>query len=513
MRLDFATLDWFTACEQPEQPDLSPLPAPLVGQERVVQTLQAAWATRQGVWLTGGEEMLEQTRAWLNQQGIPGHWEALPTRIRLFGGWQYQPDRQAGPLRPGALEKAAGGVLLLEMHSLLEEGVLPDLLRTLRLGRIEPWGGRSPEGLPQLVGEPAPLEAVVWLVGQPEDLAELQHLTGFSRVFPLGCEAQLLWSANKNTRDLLGGSLRAAGLWPTQGATAALLDQGRRWTGERDWVEADLAALIGLAREAGQPLTAQAVQRAAFQREQRLMSSEELFWHELRTGVTRLQLQGKAVGQVNGLVVLEGVAGWGRPARITAQAAPGREGLLSTDREAGLGGQIFNKAILTLAGYLRAHYGDLGPLAATVSLVFEQSYAQIEGDSAGLAELIAALSAIGDFELRQDVGITGAVDQLGGVQAVGGVTAKIEGFWRAYQALGLSGRPAVLFPRANLGQLVPSAEILTAVRAGQLELHAVATLDEALEVVSGLRGMRGVQQKVREGLEYFGRFELGESGA
>ena len=215
------------------------------------------------------------------------------------------------------------------------------------------------------------------------------------------------------------------------------------------------------------------------------------------------------MGEVNGLVVLEGPLPTGRPVRITAQAGPGREGILSIDREVGLGGQVFHKAVLTLAGYLRGTYAQLGALSATVSLVFEQSYGSLEGDSAGLAELLAVLSAISGLPLRQDLAVTGAVDQTGRVLAVGRVAEKVEGFFRVCQTLGLTGTQGVVLPKANLPHLTLRREVVEAVEEGVFHLFAVEEVDEAVELLFGRRAY-WVHEKVREALEHFQKLENGE---
>jgi ATP-dependent Lon protease len=218
------------------------------------------------------------------------------------------------------------------------------------------------------------------------------------------------------------------------------------------------------------------------------------------------------VGEVNGLVVVEGPLPAGRPVRITAQAGPGREGILSIDREVGLGGQVFHKAVLTLAGYLRGTYAQVGALSATVSLVFEQSYGGLEGDSAGLAELLAVLSALAGLPLRQDLAVTGAVDQTGRVLAVGRVAEKVEGFYRVCRTLGLTGTQGVVLPKANLPHLTLKEEVVRAVEEGAFHLYAVEEVDEAVELLFG-RKAYWVHERVREVLEHFQKLENGEEKA
>jgi len=322
--------------------------------------------------------------------------------------------------------------------------------------------------------------------------------------------------ANPRTLRFLGSFVQSYGYTLTQGALAALYDYARRSVEHRQLLDGRLEELLTLAREAKalsqNPLvTREAVLQAIDLRDARSALSEEFFLREVREGTWNFQLQGKALGQVNGLVVLETDPPWGRPVRITARASAGREWVVSIDREAGLTGQVFHKAALTLEGYLRGHYAEVGALAVTVSVVFEQNYGHIEGDSAGLAELLAVLSAIGGFSLRQDLAVTGAVDQLGNVLAVGGVTPKVEGFYRICQAVGLTGSQGVVLPKANLINLTLSEEVLQAVKAGQFHIYAVSQVDEALELFTGLKkGFRGAHERVRAALEEFQKLEDGE---
>lgn len=313
----------------------------------------------------------------------------------------------------------------------------------------------------------------------------------------------------------LGGWLQAQGFQLTQGGLIRLYDEARRSAEQRDRMDARLIEIRALAEEAavlGEGiLSAEAVEQAVLAREQRSFLSEEEFLRAVQEGVWSLRTTGRVVGEVNSLVVVEAAPYWGRPARLTARAAPGRDHVISIDREAGLGGQIFHKAVLTLAGYLRSRYIESGPLPATISLAFEQSYVSIDGDSAGLAELVAVLSALGNFPLRQDLAVTGAVDQTGKVLAVGAINAKVEGFFRVCKALGLSGSQGVILPRANIPNLTLRAEVLEAVRANQFHIYAVETVEQALELLTGARmeGFRGLQNRIKAGLEEFAKLEAG----
>ncbi len=362
-------------------------------------------------------------------------YEPNPIPERLFGHLEYEAREgvlttHLGLLRPGALHRATGGVLVLEAHRVLELGSYPLLKRTLATGEVEPLTPRPEVKGPWL--KPAPLKAQVFLVGPPEVMAFLEEDEEFLELFPFRVEFSPEIPYTEENLAYLGGFLEAEGVPLTPEGLAALADEARRLAGHRERLDARLYRLLDLAREAQSlkaPVDKEAVREAVRSREERFGLEEELYLEEIREGVVALEVQGERVGEVKGLVVVEGPLPMGRPVRITAQAGPGREGVLSIDREVGLGGQVFHKAVLTLAGYLRGTYAQLGALSATVSLVFEQSYGGLEGDSAGLAELLAVLSAISGLPLRQDLAVTGAIDQTGRVLAVGRVAEKVEGFF------------------------------------------------------------------------------------
>ena len=199
-----------------------------------------------------------------------------------------------------------------------------------------------------------------------------------------------------------------------------------------------------------------------------------------------VELEGAAVGQVNALSIMQlGEERFGHPSRVTAAVRVGRGELVDIEREVDLGGPIHSKGVLILAGFLGGRFGG-SPLALHASLVFEQSYGAVEGDSASLAELAALLSAIGGFPLRQDLAVTGSVDQRGLVQAIGGVNEKIEGFFDTCAMRGLTGTQGVIIPAANVRHLMVATPVRRAVRSGRFRVHAVATVDAALELLSGL---------------------------
>ncbi|MER3536524.1 MAG: ATP-dependent protease [Thermus sp.] len=443
-------------------------------------------------------------------------YEPIPTPERLFGHLEYEQkdggvSTHLGLLQAGALHRATGGFLVLEAAKVLEYGSYPLLKQALRQKEVEPIRRLEAKG-PKI--RPAPLTAQVFLVGPPEVFALLEEDEEFLELFKIRVEFSPDLPYTEENAAQLGGFLEAQGVRLTPYGLAALVDEARRRAEHLDRMDARLFYLLDLAKEAQahqDPVGREGVEKALRAREERFALEEETYRREVEEGVLTLSTRGLAVGEINGLVVLEGPIPQGRVVRITARAAPGREGVLSIDREVGLGGQLFHKAVLTLAGYLRGTYSEVGALSATVSLVFEQNYGGLEGDSAGLAELLAVLSAISGLPLRQDLAVTGAIDQTGRVLAVGRVAEKVEGFYQLCQLQGLTNTQGVVLPEANLRHLTLRREVVEAVERGQFHLYAVKNVDQAIELLFGMRpqGFMGFHARVKEALAHFQALENG----
>jgi len=446
-------------------------------------------------------------------------YEPYATAPRLFGRLDFRVEggvwtTNVSLIRPGAVHKAQGGFLILDAASLVRENTWPAFIRALRNGQVEPvTEGEVPASLEV---EPFPVQMQVLLIGTHEAFEPLEQDAHFAELFRIRVEFASSLPATPEHFPALGGWLTQQGFQMTRSGLARLFDEARRMFEHRDRLDARLIEIRAIAEEAAVAgeglLTAESVEAAIKAEEHRTLLSEEEFLRAVQDGTWNFQVQGKAVGELNSLVVIETPPYWGRPARVTARAAPGRDHLISIDREAGLGGQIFHKAVLTLGGFLRSRYPETGSLPASISLAFEQSYVSIDGDSAGLAELVACLSAIGNFPLRQDIALTGAVDQTGRVLAVGGVSNKIEGFFRVCKTLGPSGTQGVIVPKANIPNLTLQAEVLEAIQAEWFHIYVIEHVDQALELLSGMRteGWNNLHDKVKAGLEEFARLEREE---
>jgi predicted ATP-dependent protease len=201
-----------------------------------------------------------------------------------------------------------------------------------------------------------------------------------------------------------------------------------------------------------------------------------------------IDVTGTAVGRLNGLAVLDrGYYSFARPMLITARVAPGSNGIINIERESGLSGEIHDKGVYILEGFLQSTYAREFPLSVNASVAFEQSYVEVDGDSASSAEVYAILSAIGAIPLRQEIAVTGSVNQMGEIQPVGGISDKIEGFFEVCRKMGITGTQGVIIPQQNLPNLILNDDLQDAVRDGKFHIYAVSTIDEGIEILTGMQ--------------------------
>jgi predicted ATP-dependent protease len=290
---------------------------------------------------------------------------------------------------------------------------------------------------------------------------------------------------------------------------ARVLGHAARLAGDAERLSTEIERLVDVLREAdywaGQggraTVGAEQVQKAVDSQTRRLDRVRERVQEEIRRGTIVIDTEGAVTGQINGLSVLQlGGFAFGRPSRITARVRLGKGDVVDIEREVALGGPLHSKGVLILSGYLSAHYASERPLSLSASLVFEQSYGGVDGDSASSAELYALLSAIAEVPLRQDLAVTGSVNQRGEVQAIGGVNEKIEGFFDLCAARGLTGGQGVLIPAANVKHLMLDRRVVAAVAAGRFQVYPVETVDQGLALLTGMAaGARDAEGAFPEG--------------
>jgi len=366
--------------------------------------------------------------------------------------------------------------------------------------------------------EPIPIESVkVVLVGErflyyllasaDSDFHELfKVVADFDEATARDSASEVLYAR------LLATLVRNEKLRPFDGgAVARVLDHAARLAGDAGKLSVRMRPVVDLLREAdfcagraGRATVTRAdVDEAVAAQRHRAGRVQERLLEEIRRGTLRVETTGTAVGQVNGLAVFAlGEHEFGHPTRITARVRLGKGEVVDIEREVELGGPIHSKGVLILAGFLGARYARRAPLSLAASLVFEQSYASVEGDSASLAELCALLSALADVPIRQGVAVTGSVNQHGQVQAIGGVNEKIEGFFEVCRDQGLTGEQGVLIPRSNAKHLMLRQDVVDAVAAGRFRIWAVEGVDEAVELLTG-RSAASVNEQVEARLAAF----------
>jgi predicted ATP-dependent protease len=442
--------------------------------------------------------------------GAPVVYEDHPTQPNLIG--RVEQLAQLGALvtdftliRAGALHKANGGYLVLDARKLLLEAYAwEELKRALRAAEIKIESLGAALGLVSTVSlepEPIPLNVKVVLVGD----RRIYHLLAesdpdFLELFkvPADFEERAERTPEMNARyaRLLATIGRREGLRPLDaGAVARALEEAARRSGDAHKVSTSMRSLTDLVREADHwageagrsEVAALDVEAAIAAQQRRAGRLRDLVLEEIAAGTVLIDVAGEAVGQVNGLSVVQlGETVFGQPSRITARVRLGRGEVVDIEREVDLGGPIHSKGVLILGGFLGGRYAERAPLAFHASLAFEQSYGGVEGDSASLAEACALLSAIARLPLRQDVAVTGSINQHGVVQAVGGINEKVEGFFDVCGARGLSGSQGVVIPAANVRHLMLRQELVDAVAGGRFSVYPVRDVDEAMELLTGL---------------------------
>jgi len=443
-------------------------------------------------------------------QGAPVIYEDNPTYQNLIGHVEYVAQMGAlstdfGLIRAGALHQANGGYVMLDaLRVLTHPYAWEGLKRALRSGkiRIESLGqALSLLSTVSLEPEAIPLNVKVVLLGERLLYYLLsQHDSEFNELFKV--EVDFEDQANRNPENnllyarLIGSLARQEKLLPfDRSAVVRLIEHSARITGDAERLSMHSRTLCDLlreadywAREASHGIVAASdVERAIEAQIQRADRVRERLREQVLRGVILIDTGGAKSGQVNGLSVLQvGQVAFGHPSRITARVRLGRGEVVDIEREVELSGPIHSKGVLILAAFLGARYATDRPLSLSASLVFEQSYTGVEGDSASSAELYALLSALADAPIKQSLAVTGSVNQLGEVQAVGGVNEKVEGFFDLCKARGLSGEQGLLIPASNVQHLMLRRDVVEAVEAGKFHVFPIETIDQGIEVLTGV---------------------------
>lgn len=436
--------------------------------------------------------------------------EEVPTFANLFGSIESVGSAEDVTvnghlrLRSGAVHRAFGGFLVLRLQDLLmEEGAWPYLKRILQSGKIEIQTPPTGNYIPSLLKpQPLPAKLKVIIIGGEHSYDFLyQEDPDFQKLFKVCAEFDAVMPrTDENMAKFIAFVdefiTRQKMLPVDDGALARILSYAARISEYRSMLTTRFTQISDLITEADYQarkqkdavITAGIISQTIEYRRYLQKLPEEKYADMIRSHEILLDVSGTMIGKVNGLAVHDrGYHAFGIPVAVTAQAAPGNKGVINIERESGLSGEIYDKAHLIIQGLLHRKYAIDIPLAVSASICFEQSYSEVDGDSASCAEFFALLSAIARIPLRQDIAVTGSLNQLGDVQPVGGVPEKIEGFFDTCSILGLTGKQGVIIPRRNLNNVLPSDRVQKAVNAGMFHIWAINTVDDGLEILSGIQ--------------------------
>ena len=444
------------------------------------------------------------------EKGAPVIYEDMPNFQNLHGRIEHKVkmgvlSTHFTLIKPGSLHRANGGYIIIDARRLLMQPYAYEgLKRTLRSQavRIEPIERLL--GLMSTVSlepEPIPLDVKVVLVGEPYIYYLLNYYDPeFSSLFKVQADfEQTMDRSTDNQRlfgELLANLARDKKLLPLhKAAVARVIEQGAREAGDSGKLSLHIEKFSDLVHEADylaqkkdkSHIEVTEIEEAIDARKRRGGWIRDRVFEAIEKGIKNIETAGEKVGQINGLSIISlGDDMFGMPTRITALTRPGKGEIVDIEREVDLGGPIHSKGVMILSSFLSSRYARQIPLGLKASLVFEQSYGGVDGDSASCAELCALMSSLADVPIKQCMGITGSISQKGEVQAIGGVNEKIEGFFDICRKRKYSGEEAVIIPKANIRHLMLKQEVVAAIKEGTFGVYAVSTVDEAIELLTGM---------------------------
>jgi lon-related putative ATP-dependent protease len=435
--------------------------------------------------------------------------EDYPTYRNIFGSIERIVDRRGvwrtdfSKIKTGSLVKANGGYLVINLRdAIIEPGVWQALKRALKSKKLEiqtfdPFYFFTTTGL-----KPEPIELDVKVVVIADTFIYqllLYYDEDLKKVFKVRADFDTVMDKTDRSIQQLAEFVRMATdeekLRPLdRTAVAALVEQAVRMAGRQEKISTSFPAITDLIREAdfwagqeNEPTVREKhIDKAIEARIYRSNLIEERIQEMINRGTLMIDVDGEVVGQVNGLAVYSlGDYMFGKPSRITASTSMGRAGVINIEREAEMSGNTHNKGVLILGGYLRKKYAQDKPLTMSASIAFEQSYSGVDGDSASSTEIYALLSSLSGVPIRQNIAVTGSVNQKGEVQAIGGVNQKVEGFFDCCRYLGLNGSQGVIIPASNVKDLMLRKDVIAAVQENKFRIYAVKTIDEGIEILTG----------------------------
>jgi len=450
-------------------------------------------------------------------EGAPIIMEKNPNYVNLFGSIESSVNRfglwetDFTKIKAGSLLKANGGYIVISaLDALLEPGVWPSLKRTLKHQTLEIQNYSSLLFFSAKGPKPEPIEINVKVIFIGDsfiyNLLYYQDVD-FMKIFKIKAEFDSETKLNdkviKSYSDFTKKIIDEDGLKPmNKYGMAALIEECIRMAGRQKKVSTRFHHVADIIREANywakksraKIISRKHIEKAVDERFQRVSLIEDKIQEMIEEGTLMIDTSGSVVGQVNGLSVFRlGQFYFGKPTRITATTAVGRAGVINIEREADLSGRTHNKGVLILAGYLRNKYAKNKPFALSASLAFEQSYSGVDGDSASSTEVYAILSSLSNLPLRQDIAVTGSLNQKGEVQSIGAVNEKIEGFFDVCKSKRLTGKQGVIIPQGNTKNLMLRRDVVEAAEKGKFHVYPIRTIDQGIEILTGIKA--GKQRK------------------
>ena len=436
--------------------------------------------------------------------------EYHPTHTNLFGQMTSSSEYAHLRLTSGSLLDAAGGFFVVRADKILSQEGLWESLKLYAESSSFIVRGQNDKNSTFIRPVTSAVATKIILIGSDELYDKLCDSDDeFLRLFKVSAEFDFSMPAtDENIRGtiayLLDITAKNTQIPISDSAICQLLVYSSRYAEMRNELTTKLSFLGDLVSEANYvaeregrtEIDAYCINRAIEERDFANSLTEDKINQEIQSGEMVISLEGTKTGVINGLAVMDrGLASFGTPTVISVSVAPGSEGIVNIEHEAGLSGEIHDKGLLILQGYLRKQYARTFPLSVYAGICFEQSYAEVDGDSASSAELFALLSAIGELPVRQDIAVTGSVNQLGDIQPVGGINEKIAGFFAICSLMGLTGRQGVIIPRQNIKTLILPDKVLSAIEAGKFHIYPISTIDEGMEILtlrpSGKRNVKG----------------------
>jgi len=446
-----------------------------------------------------------------HQKGAPVIFDTNPSYYNLFGrigkeavmgGW-YSDFTM---ITSGAMLQANGGFLILDIQSVLQSANVWEHLkralknRSLQIEDVnEQFGFTSTTSMKP---EPIPLDLNVILLGRSDHFQYLQEVDdAFNKTFKVRADFDYEVTRNAENEMLLCQFIARVcreNRTPhfTSGAATQVIVYSSRLAGDKSKLSLQFGTLVGLITESAywarkqkhRQVQLEDVRQAIHEKRFRGSLYEEKVWENIESKTLMIDVTGERVGQINGLAVYSmGDNSFGKPSRITATTYMGEPGIISVEREAKLSGKTYDKGNLIINGFLGQTFAQGFPLSVTITLTFEQSYGNIDGDSASSTEIYVILSALSRIPIKQGIAVTGSVNQWGEIQAIGGVNEKIEGFFHLCKLRGLTGDQGVIIPSANVDHLMLISEIQTAVKAGKFNIWSVNTISEGIEILTGVK--------------------------